>query len=94
MARGDVKNDVQTITNNSFLDIQPASTEEWLLLNVMHEGAIELHFYNGTISCIFATPSGAARERVDVHMTNTKRIRVKNTSGGDQEIAYSAVQTK
>ncbi|MEM1564054.1 MAG: hypothetical protein QW161_05225 [Candidatus Bathyarchaeia archaeon] len=95
MAVGDVKSDLQNIAAGSFLNIQPPSGEEWVIHNIYHASDVELHFYDGTNSLAFDTDAGpGVYAKYAFHVTNSRYIRVKNTSASAQLIGYDGVQTK
>jgi len=95
MAVGDVVSDIQSIASGSYLDIQPASGVEWVIHNIYHESDIQLEFYDGTNSLIFDTDTGAGvYARFAFHVTNARRIRVKNTATAAKLIGYDGICTK
>ena len=95
MAVGDVKSGLQSISANGYLDIQPSSGEEWVIHNIYHESDVQLEFYDGANSLVFDTDAGAGvYAKYAFHVTNTRRIRVKNTAASAKLIGYDGVQTK
>ena len=95
MAVGDVTCDLQSIANGSYLDIQPGSGVEWVIHNITFAGASELHYYDGSNDITADTSAGAGMlANMALHCTNSKRYRVKNTSGGSIYISYDGVITK
>jgi len=95
MAVGDVFSGLSSIAAAAYLDIQPAVGVEAVIHNIYHDGDIQLEFYDGTNSLIFDTDvSAGVYARFDFHVTNARRIRVKNTAAAAQLIGYCGVQTK
>ena len=95
MAVGDVFSGLSSIAAAGYLDIQPAAGVEVVIHNIYHDGDIQLEFYDGTNSLIFDTfVGGGVYARYAFHVTNTWRIRVKNTASTTQLIGYDGVQTK
>jgi hypothetical protein len=95
MAVGDVFSGISSIAAAGFLDIQPAAGVEVVIHNIYHESDIQLEFYDGTNSVIFDTDPGAGiYAKYAFHVTNAKRIRVKNTAAAAKLIGYDGVQTK
>lgn len=95
MAVGDVKSGISNISSGSYLDIRPPAGEEWVIHNIYHASDVQLEFYDGTNSLIFDTDAGAGvYAKYSFHVTNSIRIRVKNTSTSPQLIGYDGVQTK
>lgn len=95
MAVGDVVSDIQSITAGAYLDIQPSAGVEAVIHNIYHETDVQIEFYDGTNSLIFDTDAGAGiYAKYAFHVTNAKRIRVKNTAAGAKLIGYDGIQTK
>ncbi|MEM3623438.1 MAG: hypothetical protein QXR76_06700 [Candidatus Bathyarchaeia archaeon] len=95
MAVGDVKSGISSIAAGAYLDIQPPSAEEWVIHNIYHESDVQLEFYDGTNSLIFDTDAGAGvYAKYAFHVTNSIRIRVKNTAAAAKLIGFDGVQTK
>ncbi|MEM3616665.1 MAG: hypothetical protein QXJ31_01975 [Candidatus Bathyarchaeia archaeon] len=95
MAVGDVKAAIQSIAAGAYLDIQPPTTEEWVIHNVYHEHDVQLERYDGTNALAFDTDAGAGvYAKYAFHVTNANRIRVKNTNTSARLIGYDGVQTK
>jgi hypothetical protein len=95
MAVGDVKSGISSVAPAAYLDIQPPTGEEWVIHNIYHASDVQLEFYDGTNSLIFDTDAGAGvYAKYAFHVTNSIRIRVKNTTGSAQLIGYDGVQTK
>jgi hypothetical protein len=95
MAVGDVKNGLSNVVAGDYLDIRPPVGEEWVIHNIYHASDIQLELYDGTNSLIFDTDAGAGvYAKYAFHVTNSIRIRVKNTSASAQLIGYDGVQTK
>jgi hypothetical protein len=95
MAVGDVFNGLSSVAAAGYLDIQPSSGVEAVIHNIYHESDIQLEFYDGTNSLVFDTDAGAGiYAKYAFHVTNAKRIRVKNTASAAKLIGYDGVQTK
>jgi hypothetical protein len=95
MAVGDVFSGLSSIAAGAYLDIQPASGVEAVIHNIYHEGAIDLELYDGTNSLVFDSASGkGVFAKYAFHVTNARRIRVKNTEASAKLIGYDGVQTK
>lgn len=96
MAVGDVSQFGPTsVANNSYLDLQPSAGVEVTVHNIYYAGAVEFYYYDGTNQIMFDSDTGAgARLGYVYHCTNSKRVRVKNVSGGSIYIAADGIQTK
>lgn len=96
MAKGDVVSDLQSVAAGARLDIQPASGVEWIIHNIYHEGPVALEFFNGTNFIEFETRTAGPDwfANFQFHVTNTRRIRVRNTDTAARLIGYDGVQTK
>ena len=95
MAVGDVFKGLSSVSAAAYLDIQPGSGVEAVIHNIYHDGDISIEVYDGTNSLIFDTDTGAGvYAYYAFHVTNTQRIRVKNTAGTTKLIGYDGVQTK
>jgi len=94
MAVGDTFSGLQSIANGAYLDIRPIGTQEVVIHNIYHADDVSLEFYDGTNSIVFATAVGAGiYAYYAFHITNTRRIRVQNTSGGVALIGYDGIET-
>jgi len=94
MAVGDVKSGISSIAAAGYLDIQPTGTEEWVVHNIFHESDVQLEFYDGINNLIFDTDAGAGvYAKYAFHVTNAKRIRVKNTAATAKLIGYDGICT-
>jgi len=95
MAIGDVYSGLQSVDAGAYLDIQPSAGVEAVVHNIYHDGDIQLEQYDGTNSLIFDTDVGAGiYAKYSFHVTNSIRIRVKNTMGTAKLIGYDGVITK
>jgi len=87
--------DIQSIAAGSYLDIQPGAGVEWVIHNIYHESDVQLEFYDGTNSLIFDTDAGAGvYAKYAFHVTNARRIRVKNTAASAKLIGYDGIVSK
>src|SRR5262245_31688768 len=93
-AVGDAVVNNSSVSDTSFLDIQPGSGVEWLVHHVFHEGAVEIYWYDGTNQFLIASPAGANYEFLGVRVTNSIRLRIKNVAGSTKRIGYDGVITK
>lgn len=95
MAAGDVKNNIQTVTSGSSLNIQAGSGQEWSIHNIYYGGAVDLYVTDGVTSLRFDQDTAAgARLGAIFHCTNLQYVKVTNTSGSSFVIAYDGIQTK
>ena len=95
MAAGDTYSGISSIANNAYLDIQPSSGVEAVIHDIYYAGAVEFHFYDGTNDITWDSDStSGARLGLTCHVTNSVRVRVKNTSGSTMLIGYDGIQTK
>jgi hypothetical protein len=96
MAAGDAYlKDPTSITNNSFLELQPAGGTEIVLHTIYYAGAVELYFYDGTDTIKFDTDGAAGvRRNLNHHCSNTVWVRVKNVSGSTMMIGADGMYTK
>lgn len=83
-----------SVLTTAFLDIQPGSGVEWFIHQIFHEAEVEIYWYDGTNDILVASPTGANFEDIGTRVTNSIRLRVKNTNGSTKRIGYSAVVTK
>ncbi len=98
MAAGDVFQEGPTsTTDDSWLDIQPGASVEWVIHNVyVDEGvAVEFEYFDGTNIILFDSDAvDGTRFMVNWHVTNSIRVRVKNVSGGTVYLAADGIVTK
>ncbi len=76
-AVGDAVVENQSVSNNSFLDIQPGSSIEWLVHNIFHEAAVEIYWYDGSNDILIGSPTGANWETMQARVTNSIRLRAR-----------------
>ena len=93
-AVGDAVVENQSVSNGSFLDIQPGSSIQWLVHHVFHEGDIEIYWYDGTNDILIGSSTGANYEFLNIRVTNSIRLRIKNVAGSTKRIGYDGVITK
>jgi hypothetical protein len=94
MAVGDTFNGLSSVSSGSYLDIQPSGTVEAVIHNIYHSSDVQLEYFDGTNSVVFDSASGmGVYAKYSFHVTNAKRIRVKNTSGSAQLIGYDGIVT-
>jgi hypothetical protein len=96
MAVGDVKSGLQSIAAGAVLDIQPPAGEEWVVHNVYREESIDLQFFDGTNTLTFAAAmiGTGLIANLQCHVTNTRRLRVKNNAGTAKLVGFCGVQTR
>jgi hypothetical protein len=95
MAVGDVFSGLSSVNAESYLDIQPSSGVEAVIHNIYHEGDVQIEFFDGTNSLVFDTDAGAGvYAKYAFHVTNTRRIRVKNTATTAKLIGFDGVISK
>ena len=84
-----------TVTNGSFMDLQPASTAEAVVHNIyVPEGtAYELYYYDGADTIKFDHDAAVGRNNVQYHVTNAVYVRIKNTSGASAIFAADGMYT-
>lgn len=84
-----------SIAAGSFLDVQPSAGVEAVVHTIYHEGAIEIHQYDGTNSILAEVLDGAGLEsNLTCHVANGTRIRIKNTEAGAKLIGVDGMTTK
>jgi len=83
------------VANGSYLEIKPTAPDKWSIQNIKASGSIELWEHNASGSFKFAGPTTAGEPAlfswVDLHVSETQYMRVKNVSGGAIGISYSGV---
>lgn len=97
MAQGEVFSaGPSAVADAAFMDVQPGASVEAVIHNLYLPAAAngyELHWYDGTTSEKIDTLQGSLYNCM-IHVTNSRRIRVKNVSGSSQNLGYDGVQTK
>ncbi len=94
MAAGDVVTDLQSVADDAYLTIQPASGNEWIINNIYYSGAVEIYRYDGTNSILFYSDSTAGGLiYCNFRCTNGDYIRVKNVSGDAAILGYDGIVT-
>jgi hypothetical protein len=94
MAAGDIFSAGPTsIADTAFMDIQPGASVNVVITNIYYAGAVEFYWYDGTnsIKFDFDTTFGA-RLNVSHHCNNSRRVRVKNVSGGAIYMGYDGLE--
>ena len=92
---GDVFSALIQVSNNAYLDIQPASAYNAVVYNIYYTGAVEFYWSDGSNNIKFdsdAYGGGAgsgARKGLVHHVTNSYYLRVKNVSGSAIYIGYN-----
>jgi hypothetical protein len=96
MAIGDSIGIAQSLAAGATLDIKPATDIEWVVQNIMWEGApIELLLTDGTTALKLETDqTSGGRFGLVFRCTTSLWYQVKNTSSGAIKVGYTGVQTK
>lgn len=95
MAKGDVVSALQSVATGATLDIQPGAGVEWVIHDIYHEAVVDLQWYDGTNVLTFAAGlDGGVETNLQFHMTNSRRVRVKNNDAAAKLIGYDGIQTK
>lgn len=94
MAVGDKKVGIITIPNASYGAIQPPTTEEWTIHNIIlpYGTYANLYVSNGTTRIQIDT--GNSWLGYVFHLTNTHYLEIYNSTGSTLNVAYQGVQTK
>lgn len=95
LAAGDSTSGLQSVAAGGVLNIQPTGTNEWVIHNVYYGGAVDFNWTDGTNVLKFDSDTAAGARLGSVfHVTSTKWLQIKNTSGGAFLIGYDGVATK
>ena len=105
MARGDVVSDVQSIAAGANMDFQPGAGVEVMITEVgssewnIGYPNIDVSLYNGTLASIvrkngLIANSGIYGQPLKLLITNTRYLRITNTSASTRNLSYCGVQTK
>jgi len=94
MAISDVVSDLQVLTQNGTLDIQPPSGEEWLIINVFTFATIEIYFVNSSQSIFVKSISFGLEAFCQYHVTSTRWLRLKAVETGGAKVGYTGVAIK
>jgi hypothetical protein len=80
------------VTNGSFVEVQPSGTVQWVIHNIYGEGAFELYWYDGTNSIKIDTEAAVPwLANLELHVTNSVWVRIKNTSGSTFDFGYDGI---
>jgi hypothetical protein len=95
MAVGDVKSDLQSVTNGSSMVIQPPSGEEWVIHNLYWGNAVSIKVTKGALTItVDSDTSTGGRLGTVFHVTNTQYLTITNNHTASIGIGYDGVQTK
>jgi hypothetical protein len=95
MAAGDVKSDLQAVSNGGNLVIQPPSGEEWVIHNIYYSQPVTFQIMRSPNTISFDSDStNGARLGTVFHLTNGQYLRILNNYAGTNNIGYDGVQTK
>lgn len=95
MPVGDVKSGMSSIASGSYLTIQPASGEEWVIHNISWATKVDIEWYDGSNSLVFHIATiGDSLRWEEFHLKNGLYLRVKNTDTVSRLIQYDGVQTR
>ncbi len=93
-AVGDTVSTCSNVSTLAVLDIQPSAGIEWVIQNIYFVSTIDLQRYDGSNITTFQSLTGPDIFQVIMRMTNTNRVRVKNTSVSSQLICYDGLVVK
>lgn len=101
MAVGDVFANVESVDNDAYMTIQPASGAEAVVtyITVNGGGKVKISHYDGTNEAIIVDLSSAGGDAIPFSgqgfpVTNTDYLRVQNKSGGALIMGYAGYYTK
>lgn len=95
MAAGDAYVAESSVAAAGVLDVQPAAGAELVVHTIFSEADIELQWFDGTNILTFdAYPTRTHLENLDIHCTNSIRLRVKNTNAAAKLIGVNGIYTK
>ena len=95
MAIGDKVQAMTSLAQNAYLDIQPALVIQWTIHNLYWGQDVECYLYDGTNSIKFDSDTGAGARLGGVfNVTNSIRIRLKNTNASAAYFGYDGVVTR
>ena len=96
MAAGDVYNQgITAVAQNNYFNIQPSAGVEVVIHNITHSTDAVLEFYDGTAAVtVDSVTGGGSWQKYQLHCTNSKYYRVKNTNASPNNICCDGVQTK
>jgi hypothetical protein len=83
-----------SVANNGYLDLATTSSLEAVIHNIGVPGGAELHFFDGTNDVLVGTVTSNGWFNQAYHITQTKRYRVKNTSGSTVFMYADGIYTK
>lgn len=94
MAQGDAKiGDLTSIAAAASMTIQPASGETWLLKGIAYGGQCEMYLTDGTNSVLIDSDgAGGQMNNLNILISNTQYITVKNVGASAVYMRYDAVQ--
>lgn len=96
MAAGDAYiKEPATVTDTSFMDLQPSAGVEVVVhnINIPAGTAAELYQYDGTDS-ILVLSTTTSLQNMQLHCTNSVYYRVKNVSGASRIYGADGMTTK
>ena len=96
MDLGDIyQKGVEVISAGNYFSIQPDTGNEIVIHNVIFSGACEVYIYDGVTELLMDTfTEVGSLSGQYFHCTNTKYIRVKNTTAGNLNFYADGVYTK
>jgi len=95
MAVGDAKNDLVELNPGEVLHIRPPPGEEWVIHNIVVDGAVELYFTNGEKWILVDTNTGPGGWLgFFFHVTYNYWYAVKNVDTRAVLVGYDGIQTK
>ena len=92
---GGVVEDFVVVSSGDFLTIQPDGDNQWIIMNIYHEGPAELYRSNGTINIKIDEDSApGAWVNFKFFVVEDNFLRVKNTDENSMHIGYDGVRTR
>lgn len=104
MAVGDVVNNITSVSSGAFLDIQPSAGTEWVIHSIYLDKGVgsaagpgaDMEYFDGANRLVFMTGQVGplVLANLQLHVTNSIRVRVLNGDAGARLMGYDGVQTK
>jgi hypothetical protein len=93
MAVGEVINSVASVANNAYLTMQPGAGAEWTIDSIATASVTcTLYMTDGSNDVIMDVTGSWTN--LNIRVTNTYYLRVKNTSGGTVYMGFSGWVSK
>lgn len=95
MAKGDAVGDLQSISADAVLTIQPGAGIEWIVHNIYHEDSAEVSLVKSSNELLFDSDTGKGSwSAFFFHLTNTHYLKVKNKAATAKLIGYDGIVSK